>query len=421
MQLSRNTILTKTLYTVLLSSCLLASHAFAAPAKGIWTTMQGGPAHTGYAAQTTNPGNYHVIWSKTVFEKNDGDRGYGLGLTGQPLITDNNVYFTINHFSTILGDQHELIALNINTGENVWGAQFKDFNGISMPILSEGNLIVTLDKFNEDHSQLNVYQPETGKLKSVLQIPGTYWRDPIAYDGNLYLNAQEAMTSVDAATGLANWKINHNVSIVSPAISDNYLIMVLDEDRGHGIDILNRKTGELISSIGIPREFYHHPARRYPVLDEKNDAVYFIYRSNRAPTSFLHAFDLKKQAIKWVVPSVFNQVIVVDDDVYAIMWDELNKFQLVDINALTGEIKWTWKPSGTEELELGDAYNNAPVATSDVIFVAGVTKTYAISRATHQKVWEIEKTGTLSLGKGVLLINSTEHEKTQKVTAVALN
>ncbi len=420
MQLPQNSPFTFKLQAFLFSCCLLTSQTFAMQAQGVWTAMQGNPAHTGYLAQTTRPANYHVVWSKIIFKKEKDDHYFGLGLTGQPVITDENVYFTTSHRSDTQAYQQQLLAFNIKTGATVFTEKFKNFQSISMPTFSEGNLIVLLDKEDYENSQLNVYQPETGKLKYTLSLSGTYWHDPMAYDGNLYVNVQKALTSFDLASGLINLTVNHNESIVTPALGNNTLLLISDEDRGHGLDIINRRTGELIKNIAVPTDLYHNPARRYPVLDETNNAAYFVYRSNILPHSFLYAFDLQKQNVKWVVPSIFSQVIVAD--VYAVKWDEVNKkLQLIDINAATGEVKWTWQPEGTEVLALGDAYSYDLVATSDMIFVPGKTKTYAISRATHQKVWEIEKTGMLSLGKGVLLINSTENETTESVAAVAIN
>jgi outer membrane protein assembly factor BamB len=101
---------------------------------------------------------------------------------------------------------------------------------------------------------------------------------------------------------------------------------------------------------------------------------------------------------------------------------------LISLDAATGKINWTWRPAGQDYLA---RYSAELAVTSDTVFVRGNENTYAVSAASHQQVWKINKVGSLALGKGKLVISdydnafnpiqANQHKQLNEVTAVALN
>ncbi|HTM62937.1 MAG TPA: PQQ-binding-like beta-propeller repeat protein [Gammaproteobacteria bacterium] len=158
---------------------------------------------------------------------------------------------------------------------------------------------------------------------------------------------------------------------------------------------------------------------RYPVIDDKTKSAYIVYMKHpgdpRPQNAALFAHDLSQNGVvRWEVPlqNLNTNPVVAGSEIYSTQYDNT---KLNAVNAVTGKILWTWSP---ENDLINPDYPQ--LATNDVIFVVGNQKTYAVSRTTHQTVWETNRVGKIAIGDGKLLIHSMQDGSFDHVTAYLL-
>ena len=369
--------------------------------------------HTGYYEMTTKPENYRVLWQRALGAKEANAIFSRMGS-----IVDGAAYFS---FDEIIESEPKgsrttqlLVAVDTQTGRDLWRVVYKGQVLLGRPVASGNKVFMNYNNYGSHYHNLNAYDAKTGKVAYSLPDHG----DPIPFQSSVYLHDYSSgkYTSLDFNNGDRQWLSNGDIQIRKIAIDNEYIAAKHDD----GIHVMDRNTGKnlfVVNTPGLQEPYY----ARELVLDQKTNTVYTPYspKENRWNAS-LYAVDLIQKAVRWVVPgqNINSQPVVVGDYVYNVSHEGV---RLNAINAITGKIEWQWQPP-EDDAQIYDASNL--VATSDVIFVEGGKRIYAVSLKTHQTVWTIEQTGHMALGDNKLFILSLRdgtHQDYDYVTAVALS
>lgn len=415
-------------------------------ANNDWTALQGNPAHTGFVEIKTDPAKFHVLWSKTlILEKNDKEDVF-LGNYVGMVVGDHIAFIALNN---MLGDDasqfsSKLIAVNVNNGEIIWQNKTRFCKTIvaGIPALAYDNNEILVTASENGACKIKLYQAQTGLLskevyleqeKNLKRISSI-----IASHDNIYIGGEsvneDILYSINRLTGQKNWThSSFKLYLLSePTISDNYILQPskkISPEETMGVEAVDYLSGHSLFKIEEPSTElpYSQGGRKaYPVLDEHYKVAY--YTTGDMFQFDLTAYDLEKRKIKWTAPFEFTptQPVVAGDDVYYIAVSPGNQqLELHAINAADGKTQWKW-----HSLDKNDGYIDNlltdPVATKDLIFIPGNKKTFAISRKTHEKVWDIALTGQLVIADNILFITEREISRPKnmadqvKVTAIAL-
>lgn len=405
-------------FTKIILASLLVTVSNPIFASSEWTSNQGNGGHTGFIDIDTNPGNYHQIWERKL-----GYTGTIASTITNMIVIKNIAFYDVDEHSADKKEHyHRLIALSTNNGKTRWQKQLgknSDCRGLNYIY---GKLLLTTNKDN--HTWVRAYHPRTGQYASSLQFPGLA-NSTESDDLNLYIMFQVAhpgseapmLASIDTTTGQTNWMVQESIRGVHGfAVSSNYLMtQYYDGSNYHELE-----TGKLAFGTAFGNQWLATNIKRYPVIDDKTHSAYLIYMKqfgdHRPEDVTLFAHDLTMRAYpRWELPlqSALTNPVVAGNEVYSTQYD-FSKLNAV--NAVTGKIMWTWSPQD----DLIDP-EIPQLATRDVIFVAGKKRTYAVSRATHQTMWQIDKVGRLAIGDDKLFIISMQNGSMDHVSAFGLS
>ena len=390
--------------SLLLALCLLTHESYGD--IGIWTNFQKDAAHTGYVNAATASEKFQVTWEREFWQ--EGDR-YVKGTT-QGVVTDHLLIFTIVDFSNTPG----IYALDKKTGSTVWQKQLEKDSYLSGPVYANGSVYITQFQGSIEHDNgfIQAYDAETGALRYATPLSMKWYdtyQEPVIFNDHLYVAKRDQQYSINTQTGTVDWLQPAGDSNQLLTVTDNFIIRTHDT----GIDVVNRLSGKLNFFLqGIDTSIDWN--KTAPIWDKKNQTVYVTLtpESDLQPgwvPTVLVAFDLKQKKVKWklALPFVF-QPAVADNKLYF-----SSDAKLYEVDALTGAINWTWQsPTAAEEL----------LVVGDHVFISDYhgNKTYAVSRTTHDKVWEINAQGHMSADANTLYIIS-EGYVGARCTAVALN
>lgn len=373
---------------------LLISQTTFASATGLWTTFQGNPQHTGYLPMQVNPQKFHVLWRKQLAETTDT----GWYVTQDAAVTEKMIYVTLQDFASSYA---ELTALETSTGKIAWQIPFDYSLGISAPAYTDDKLFITSWQQGSGE-KLRAYKAQTGKLLFTTPISSlslSLYGTPVATDTIVYAPTNSATHAINTTTGRPTWVSTIGESF-SPALNGDHLYSMswqklIASDATNGAQIYSITNNS------------HYPSQTNSLVI--NATKQLIYFSGNGENRDLFAYDLTTQQLKW--ESVGNyydiQPVLANSTLFA--WDYSRGLTALD--AETGALQWQTN-AGIQE-----TIYPIFVATDTVVFLAGEKNTYAISRDTHQIVWQIPITGRLVLGNQQLFIIGTDHQ----VTAVALN
>jgi outer membrane protein assembly factor BamB len=239
--------------------------------------------------------------------------------------------------------------------------------------------------------------------------------------------------SMNALTGKVDWintlSAGATGTDIPPVATPDYIVY----DQYNGISLYDRKTGQFKFEIKDDR-FYNTtlPAdiTHTPVFDAATNTIYEGYRYAPYGQWFLAAFDLSNKKVKWTTP-IENETdgypAVAGNEIFIVAHAKNNDVgDLQSLDTATGKINWTWHPDTADNL----LRFNFPIVTADLIFIKSYNNIYAISRQTHQKVWQYASTGYIAIGNNILFILDHTYRKVPNsnydavtglsVTAIAL-
>ena len=417
--------------STILGTCLVIMFSCSANAAQNWTSIQGSEAHTGYVDIHSDPANMRELWSKKIaitYPDDHSRRSARFNTLEGIMVVDGILYATYYEYFYDKKIRDEvyptsaLIAWNVSNGNKAWQVITGNDDMISRPLYDKGRVLIA--GYN-DNIYLRAYHADSGLQDYSVPMRGYTFDGPLASHGSVYAQAVSykklgELSSFNSVTGKLNWiqqtdNTNEHPPIL--AVSNQYLIQVL----WRGIEAREIDTGKLAFTIPLPGHASRNQAgHHYPMINKNNNIVYHVFRDWGVDNGFftLFAIDLSSRSVKWkqgglswVQPTLAGEEVIIVKDVGN--GDE-QALALVMLNALTG--KESWRLAVKEEIDL----HRMIVATRDLIFVPCKKKTIAISRKTHQKVWESERAGKLVIGDNKLIIFTWE-EKGWRATAIALN
>lgn len=398
----------------LILASFLAFTATSVSASDKYSYEKASAGHTGYYEMTTNPENYHVLWQRALGTKEANAIFPRMGS-----IVDGAAYFSLDEVvdSAPKGSRliEQLVAVDTQTGKDLWRVVYHGQVFLGQPVAGGNKVFMEYHDYGSNYYNLKAFDAKTGNVAYSLPITG----DPIPFQSSVYLHGYSTgmYTSLDLNNGDKQWLSASDIQIRYIAIDDEYIAAKYDD----GIHVMDRNTGKNAFVVNIPDVHESQNIVRELVLDQKTNTVYTPYAPNENRwIASLYAVDLTQKAVRWVVPNqdTNSQPVVVGDYVYNISQERMS---INAINAITGKIEWQWQPP-VDDAKID--YSSNLVATSDVIFVEGGKRIYAVSLKTHQTVWTIEQTGVMALGDGKLFILSERagtHQDYDYVTAVSLS
>lgn len=418
---------------------LLAFSAGSTLAAQNWTSIQGDNFHTGYVDIKSDPAKLKTLWNKKLEIQYPGDENrrrdkfkqvHGVIVIDNTLYASTAEYFfdrkSTSKLRTEIYPTSAITAIDTNTGNTKWQSIIGYEDEVSRPLYDGERVFVT--GYN-DNLYLKAYLASSGKMDYTTSVNGFTFDGPLAYHGNIYTQRVNyrakigEIYSYNTATGKLNWVQPTDSENEQPPIftmNDHALIQILPQS----IEIRDPKTGKPSFTINLPKGMSRNQAgHHYPIFDGKNNIVYHVFRNWTTDDGYwtLVAADLNTRSVKWMNgnQSDLQPTLAGDEIVTAEYYntDKGERTALVILDAATGKEKWRWAPASEEDKIYGYYLT---VATQDLIFVPCKTKTIAISRKTHEKVWEIDKRGQYAIADNKLFVVNAEDDGWH-VTAVALS
>lgn len=403
-----------------------------------WTSIQGDNFHTGYVDIKSDPAKLKTLWNKKLeiqYPSDENRRPDDFKLMEGVIVVDKTLYASTSEFfldkktsklRTEIYPTSAITAIDTSTGNTKWQSIIGYEDEVSRPLYDGERVFVT--GYN-DNLYLKAYDSASGTLDYSNAVNGFTVDGPLAYHGNIYTQRVNyrakigEIYSYNSNTGKLNWVQPTDSTNEHPpifAMNDHALIQVMHQ----GFEIRDPKTGQLSFTINLPKGMSRNQAgHHYPLFDGNNNIVYHVFRDWEANDGYwtLVAADLNTRSIKWMKgnQSELQPTLAGDEFVTGQFYqaDKGEGVALVILDAATGKEKWRWVPT-SEEDKIEGYY--LTVATQDLIFVPCKSKTIAISRKTHEKVWEINKRGTYAIADNKLFIVHGENDGWY-VTAVALS
>lgn len=348
--------------------------ATASQAITAWPNFQGDAAHTGYAPVRVDPTRFHVRWSVPLAET-----------ALSPATTSRGrVYLSVpGYFGT-----QSVLAVDAPTGATLWQKDYADVFSVNPPSVS-GDTVY----FQTGNHASDTY------LHAVSGLDGTeLWRAPHqaqweryyapTVDGTgIFVNGGSygGLYGFRRGDGRQNWFLGlDQYDQWTPAVDATRVYAYAGPG---GLRVVDRKTGEVQFAIADPNfNWSGYSMNGAPVLAP--DGAVFAIQGGR-----LLRFNTQTQRLQWQKSASFTgQPALADGVVYAIQGGAL-----VARDAATGAQRWKWvSPTG--------ALTSNPIVTAGHVFIGDGSSTYCVDLASHQSVWQLARSGSLTLGYGMLFI-----------------
>lgn len=393
-------ILQYTFLPILLIFSITSSFANEPPPVFNWETFQVDAAHTGYVPIEVNPSALALAWEKNL----NTDPAYPLTMhdANSFIATDEQLVLGTIKFSLGLILIH---SINSKTGEEEWNKTFKSsFIGSSLSY-HKGKFFAYTGYAGEN-TLLSVFNLRDQELTYSLPIPLASSASVIPYSDAIYSSNGDKVYSFNDETGMFNWfyTVNNFNGLISamPAVNEKYVIVAARNE----LYVINRLTGKDEFKIAIPQYTDSFPCfNTSPVISNANHIVLNNIDSH------LTAFDLEKKEVIWSLDDQTRIQPSVDQSEVIVVKNYNRNNHLVALDIQTGKELWTFTPP------LRESFRYFPLITKSLIFISSDNKTYAISRATHELVWEYPEGGQLIMNEHMLYIV----DKGIKISAIKLN
>ena len=343
-----------------------------------WGMYQQNANHTGYVKSKINVESFHYDWKILVGQAGGGTNYY----LSQPVVAGNIVYVTRSHYYS----NNTLQAFSIKDGHEIWRKDY-DTVAINPPSVVDGIVYVQTVANNSPMTALYGYDAVNGKIlfKAPMSAQSYHYLSPTVYDHHVYTNGGTygGMYAFDAKLGDQTWFARlPQYDLWTPAVNEEYAIAYTD---GH-LNVVDRASGKNVIDIADPNfKWSGYSSNFAPVLINDHQAL-------TISSGYLSLFDITAGNIVWSAGSNYTGQPVYDGEtIYASRNDGLMALDK------SGKLLWQWYQDN--ELVRGGM-----LVTKNLIFITTDQKVYAISKETHEPVWEYSGSGTLSMGMGHLYI-----------------
>ncbi len=344
-----------------LLGCLLALISNSVLAQHVWSGVQGNASHTGFVDVKFNPKKMHLIWSRPLKFKvvDDRRRSSKRNWIKGIMIANQTVYIGLVDFflDKKLRDYPtgSVIALDATSGNEKW-QQVAGYNDlVAEPVYAGDNRVIVGVEGNDDNqsARLIAYHGDNGMIDYSLPIAGYSYAGPQEFNGNLYTQTMQGLSSIHARTGKLNWTRPFNQNFKNTellAVDSKYII----QSYNGAVEVSDNTNGAALFIIKAPHAREDQPFPKIPVYDEKNQMVYHGFRNDQQDEGYgsVFAFDLASRTVKWHAPNQLLQPVLAGKEIYVIgegKKDEKTGEIMTELHALdtaTGKQTWSWQPVG---------------------------------------------------------------------------
>lgn len=271
-------------------------------------------------------------------------------LFSTPATTDNKVILTT--------DRGWIVALNLQTGEEIWSLRFGDTNR-SNPTIENGTVYVS------GGSDQHIYALDLDSGRTIwsqnIGQPAIY-ESPIVHNGQVFIASSLAdnasLFALNAEDGTVNWSISlGSSSFFGPALGDGYLYVGTYDNKT--LRAINPDDGsEIWSYQPEENEGFASP----PVY--QSGVVYALSTNMDNGAGSLHAIDGATGELLWknnelsdaqaASPIVFGDLVIVSSSTQPVI-------KAIDMNS--GEEVWSQDAVGT-------TLNNGSISSNGLLFIS---------------------------------------------------
>ncbi|MEM8679636.1 MAG: PQQ-binding-like beta-propeller repeat protein, partial [Planctomycetota bacterium] len=337
---------------------------------GDWHTFGNGPSHAGYfAGHFGEEPEAALRWRAPL----------GTGLS-QVSVADGRVYATRDS----IGDRYA-VALDEETGDELWRESFGQRDSISPPTFANGNVYFQREGYP---TYLWSLDAETGLAN--WNVPHSApWRlffGPTVADGQVWVNGDDGMFGFDQATGdQLFFQELETYDAWAPSYHDGQIYTFVD-----GVFAEHHPTTGLVQS-STDLGWGYSGSLRDSTAAIADGTAYLIGSPG------LYAIDLDTQAIRWQHDTLHHgRPAIAGDTVYALSEGVLHSY-----DAATGETKGTFATTA-------DLIAQQPIVTDDAVIVRTQLATHIFARSSRAELLSIPEAGPLSLANDTLFISTPD-------------
>lgn len=363
-----------------------------------WQTHQVNAAHDGYVPIWLNNYEFEKLW-----EWERGPSSEPIGGINSPVAGNGEVYVSTDVY---FGDA-AVIALDELTGEERWRVSFGNMPSLNPPAINSDTLFVS----TSGHEDTKVWAIERaeGKLKFQANYSsqwGNYLAptvyDDVVYQTGGYYGGYTYAFSND--TGSEEWSQSQGTSwgMDTPAVDNEHVYV----HNGNALSILDKSSGELISSINDPFGNTDYDYHGSPVIGSRNNVLAFSggTSSGRASSNVEHYasrvisnFDIENSEYLWSSEFTYKTFFATSNGVVYAGKNDPVALDAIDEN--TGEILWSWVAPSTEDT----SFHRNVVVTKNLLFVSTNAHVYAIDLDSKEPVWSYDEPGMISISDNRIL------------------
>lgn len=364
-----------------------------------WTQYGFDARNTGYAPDYTPPVEH--LQTKWTF----GNPRETSTFTNLSVIDDTAfVLYTRRDFDADPTELESaaLVAVDTETGEEIWRFDVDDYPDRSAPIVSEDNVYFGTGSGNldPDPSRLYAVDRETGEEEWHYEIDGNIITAPKVVDDTVYFASHmedSGIYALDAEGGSERWMYETGNNFATPAITDDAIYYVRN-----GVHAISRKDQSEIWSQSEP-----NAQGSSPVV--KDDTIFVGSRTalredpEDDDTAGIYALDQGSGEIKWHFETngdVQSSPAVADNLVVAGVRSPDETIYAIDIES--GDEEWSF--------ELGDVRFQSPIIIGNVSYVGNREGIHALDLRTGEHLSAYTEDGpvhSLAVSEGIIYFGSS--------------
>lgn len=403
-------------YSITLKPSVNLSTLARSPSVGEWAQHQANAAHTGHVPMTLDASKFNRRWRWSV-PVSVATGQSAVATAFQPVVTSNNLVYvlTSGYFQSAT-----LYALTEHDHTLQWKKEFGSVFAANPPSTDAG--AVYLATSGHQDTAMWGFNGGTGeqKFRTPFNSQWEHYLAPAIVDGNVYTNGGSygGLLSFKTSDGTQNWFSNlAQYDQWTPAVDGNRAYAFMP----NGLVGLNVADGSQAFVINDPNNAVQpYSINGAPMQIGPGNLVVINGSGSNGSKNRLVNFDVAGRSIKWSVEGNFSGAPAYANGVIY----TINGAQFEARSDVDGSRLWAWLPdeASTEPFrsDYGQSARNI-IVTDNLVFVSTVSKVYAISIATRQTVWTLNKSGNLALSPNGILYVSTAAEGDLPPGLVAIN
>lgn len=368
-------------YTMVISPPVMLQPTLTATGLPEWETYQGNAAHTGYVPTSLDPALFSNRWSW-----NAGVPIHSVSTGDGKVFVSTPVYFAAA----------SLYALNEANGSQSWTHNFGNVSALNPPATYGGRVFITTSGSSDTYMWSFATSDGSLKFKTSFNAQWEHYLAPTVKDGEVYNNGgyYGGMNVFYASSGANKLFTTAGLSQYdqwTPALDGSYAFAYT----GYKFSAINRVDGSLAFSVADNEfDWRGYSINTAPVVTGNGGVLVVNGRPWNNNSVIRYSIAAKNES--WRVNGPFMTDPVVAMGKFYIANSVGNRLEARDES--TGTSLWNWQPPAGETLYTGNL-----LLTSNLVFVATNSATYAVDLVSHQTVWSVPRSGHLAMSSNRVL------------------